>query len=201
MIELEPFGEADFERLIAWIDSPQTLKKWGQWRFTYPLDREQLQAYLAETRSDPPQRIAFRALLPERGKVVGHAELNDIDLDTGMATIGRVFIAPEQRGRGLCVDLVRALVAYAFTHFPLQRVDLMVYDFNGPALACYRRAGFTLEGILRRVKKVEDAYWNLAIMSILREEWAAREQQSTNYRTDKSELMRKTVSAGVEEAG
>lgn len=47
----------------------------------------------------------------------------------------------------------------------------MVYNFNRPALACYRRAGFSVEGVLRRVKKVGDQYWNLAIMSVLREEW------------------------------
>lgn len=174
MIELAPFAEEDFERLIAWIDSPGTLQQWGQWRFSYPLDREQLDAYLAETRGDPPQRLAVKARLEDTGTVIGHAELNDIDLATGIATIGRVFIAPGMRGRGLCVALVQTLVSHAFTIYPLQRVDLMVYDFNRPALACYQRAGFSLEGVLRRVKKVGDEYWNLAIMSVLREEWEGR---------------------------
>lgn len=97
MIELAPFTEDDFGRLIGWIDSARTLQQWGQWRFTYPLDREQLDAYLAETRSDPPARLVFKARLAETGAVVGHAELNDIDLETGMMTIGRVF-SPRNAG-------------------------------------------------------------------------------------------------------
>jgi RimJ/RimL family protein N-acetyltransferase len=48
---------------------------------------------------------------------------------------------------------------------------LGVFDFNTPAIRCYTKAGFILEGTLREHAKVGDQYWNCHMMSLLRKEW------------------------------
>ena len=37
-VRLEPFSEADFERLIAWSPTPEFLLQWAGPLFTFPLN-------------------------------------------------------------------------------------------------------------------------------------------------------------------
>jgi RimJ/RimL family protein N-acetyltransferase len=49
----------------------------------------------------------------------------------------------------------------------LQRLELVTLSFNKPALRCYRRAGFTQEGLARDACKASDGYWDLVYMAML----------------------------------
>ncbi|HLS49114.1 MAG TPA: GNAT family N-acetyltransferase, partial [Actinomycetaceae bacterium] len=79
----------------------------------------------------------------EGRRVVFKAEVGAMAL--GVAQVQGVWVHPELRGRGIAaagmaavVELVRAELA--------PTVSLYVNDFNAPALATYRRAGFTQVG-------------------------------------------------------
>jgi RimJ/RimL family protein N-acetyltransferase len=61
-----------------------------------------------------------------------------------------------------------------FEQLRLHRIDLVVFDFNTSAIACYERAGFVKEGYLREARRFGEEYWSLVQMSILETEWAAR---------------------------
>lgn len=58
-----------------------------------------------------------------------------------------------------------------FGQLQLHRVSLGVFDFNLAAIACYEKAGFVKEGLLREARKVGNEFWNLWEMSILEREW------------------------------
>ncbi|MFS0883495.1 GNAT family N-acetyltransferase, partial [Metabacillus niabensis] len=47
----------------------------------------------------------------------------------------------------------------------------LLLDFNLSAIACYEKAGFIKEGLLRDSRKNGDEYWSLLEMSILENEW------------------------------
>jgi len=169
MIELAPFGVNDCPRLIRWIDSPRLLAQWGRWKFRFPLDEKQLEDYLRETTGESPSRIVFKSL--HSSEVVGHIELNAINRGNGTASICRVFVAPEHRGKGFARDMLRMILNHGFGTLGLRRIDLQVFDFNQPALACYESVGFVREGVLRQYAKVGDECWNLVWMGLLRNEW------------------------------
>jgi RimJ/RimL family protein N-acetyltransferase len=171
MLELRPFTREDFPRLIRWIDSPRTLVQWGAWKFTFPLDDEQLTAYLHNTQGAYPIRVVWKAVLVERDAVVGHIELNNIDREQRTASVCRVFIAPDSRGYGLCTAMVSRATAMGFRVYGLRRIDLQVYAFNTRAIACYENGGFVKEGVPRKFRQVGEEYWDLVWMSILEEEW------------------------------
>ena len=83
MIELLPFTEQDFPRLIGWIDSPELLVQWaGTLLFTYPLDERQLKAYLHSSRGNHTQSRVFK-VVDEQAKTVGHIELGAINRQNG----------------------------------------------------------------------------------------------------------------------
>src|SRR2546427_12065440 len=71
MVELKLFTEADFQSLIAWIDSPEFLMQWGGPGFQLPLDESQPRPLVRARSSKNPQLMAFTAVDPDsHGAVV-----------------------------------------------------------------------------------------------------------------------------------
>ncbi len=118
-------------------------------------------------------RGGFSRLVAD-GEVVGHIELDAIDRRNRSARISRVLIADVWRGRGSGSSMVRALLEFGFGELGLHRIDLVVFDFNLTAIACYEKAGFVREGQIRDARRMGDDYWSLYQMSMLENEWRNR---------------------------
>jgi RimJ/RimL family protein N-acetyltransferase len=136
MVTLVPFTDTDVDRLIAWISSPQLLGQWAATGFSYPLTRAQMEAHMRK--SAESGSFMFKVMDPDLS-VVGHVELGSIDRLNRSLRIGRVLVAPERRGRGIGVELMRATLEVAFDQLQMHRVELAVFDFNQAAIACYER--------------------------------------------------------------
>ena len=106
--------------------------------------------------------------------MVGHTQLR-LDWRHGVATIARVAIAPDARGRGLAAPMLTLVVDEAFALPDFERVELNVYSFNEPAIRAYASLGFLTEGVRRRSTRVGEERWDTVIMAVLRPEWAARQ--------------------------
>ena len=86
--------------------------------------------------------------------VVGHIELNDIDMRNNSATVCRVLVGePSLRGKGIGIQMLRRLLQIGFDGLGLHRIDLVVFDFNRAAIKCYEGVGFVKEGRLPGVPK------------------------------------------------
>ncbi|MCC7358167.1 MAG: GNAT family N-acetyltransferase [Anaerolineales bacterium] len=176
-LTLHPFERADYARLIGWAESPEFLMQWAGPIFTYPLDAAQLDRYRLLASGDPPTRYIYTARLDDRP--VGHIELSQVDRRQRSATLARVLVAPEARGRGIGRRMVTAALAVGFDQLGLHRIDLNVFDFNTAALACYERVGFVTEGRRRDARRVGDAWRSVITMSMLEDEWAAHRPTPT----------------------
>ncbi len=174
-LSLRPFDRPDFGRLLAWIDSPESLMLWGGPFFRFPLDAAQLEAYRASAEGESSPRRIYTACDANGGRV-GHIELNDIDGHS--ARLSRVLIDPARRGQGFGRAMVRPILRLAFAELRLHRVDLLVFDFNRAAIRCYEAEGFVHEGHLRDARRVGNAVWSLELMSILESEWRARQPKT-----------------------
>jgi RimJ/RimL family protein N-acetyltransferase len=105
-------------------------------------------------------------------RVIGHIELNDIDLRNRAATLCRVLVGePSLRGKGIGPRMLEELLEVGFGQFELHRIDLFVFDFNQAAIRCYEKVGFRKEGHIREARKIGNEYWSLYQMSILDPEW------------------------------
>ena len=60
-----------------------------------------------------------------------------------------------------------------FEDLGMHRVELVVFDFNSPAIRLYTKLGFVEEGRLRDARAMGDEFWSLYQMSILEDEWRA----------------------------
>ena len=176
MITLEPFSPADFDQLIAWIDTDQLLSEWSGALFTFPLTPDDLAWYIRGANDfAAPDVFIYKAVESATGQTVGHISLGSLSERDRSGRITRVLVGPGARGRGYCAAMVRALLRIGFAELGLHRIGLGVYDFNHGALRCYRACGFHTDGTLRDVARHGDAYWSLVEMSILAPEWRAQQ--------------------------
>ena len=168
IVTLRPLSEADEEVLHALIADLDT------WEENTPA------APTALTRPAFAERFR-RMLSPEPGNTVfgieadaaliGHCDLFDVDQLARSGEVGIGLVA-SARGRGAGTDAMRLLVRFAFQRRNLHRVHLRCIASNAAALACYRKAGFVQEGVLRESAWVRGAYQDEVVMGLLRDEWA-----------------------------
>lgn len=136
MIKLEKFTEADFDRLINWIDSAEELVQFAGPIFSYPLSVSQLSSYL-----DHNDKIPLK-ILDANDKVIGHCEIN---LGNKYPRLSRILIGnAEDRGKGLGVEIVKEMIERIKVKHASEIVDLNVFAWNKAAIRCYEKAGFEI---------------------------------------------------------
>lgn len=171
-IKLEKFSYEEIPKLKSWIPNKEFLLQWGGPLYTFELLEKQLQRDMDMMLEKEPKNMMFSAKLIESNETVGHIQLLSIDKVNLSARIGRVLVGEkEYRNKGIGLEMVNAILNIAFNKLNLHRVDLGVFDFNLPAIACYKSAGFIIEGNFRECRKINEQYWSLLNMSILENEY------------------------------
>ena len=172
MIELKLFERADFQQLINWIENPEFLLQWGGPNFNFPLDEPQLENYLKGANDEDSDVLIYSVFEKETEKIIGHISLGKIDPTNKSARVGKVLVGDRNvRGKGIGQQMMTEILKIAFDDLDLHRVSLGVFDFNSSAIACYEKAGFKKEGLLRDYRRIGNEYWSLWEMSVLDNEW------------------------------
>ena len=138
MIKLEKFTEQDFERLINWIDSEETLVQFSGPIFKFPLTKEQLNEYLYSENI-----ISFKVKNLETNEIIGHSEI--YKSENNEVKLCRILVGEEnQRGKGFGKKIINELVKFSFEKLNAKKVELNVYDWNKYAIVCYEKTGFEM---------------------------------------------------------
>ena len=164
-LTLRPFREPDIDAVVAAAKDPEMLR-WMAWAPGHTV--EQARAWCTvHAHADPEHQINF-AVVAEGGRCAGGIGLNRAAWDGGRAEIG-YWIAPWARRTGYAVEAVRAVTAYAF-RAGLYRVELLAATGNIASQRVARSAGFTREGVLRRVLVVPGGRADAVLFSLLEED-------------------------------
>ena len=105
------------------------------------------------------------------GRAIGTAGLHAVDLDNGTAEFGIAIGEKAEWDHGYGTDALRAICDFGFGNLRLERISLLVYAGNGRGRRAYEKAGFTLEGTLRRAHFTRGRHEDVHVMSMLRDEW------------------------------
>jgi RimJ/RimL family protein N-acetyltransferase len=97
-------------------------------------------------------------------EVVGWCDItpNEREWFSHRGTLG-MGVHPEFRRRGIGRRLLKAALAHA-REIALERVELEVFASNHAARHLYEKAGFRVEGTLRRARKTNEGYDDLIVM-------------------------------------
>jgi RimJ/RimL family protein N-acetyltransferase len=141
-MQVRPAGPGDAEACVSVLSAVAEEREW----------------IATEPPVDVPERVErMRAgivdesdrlwVLETDGRVVGTLGLHPTPA-RGVASLG-MCILQEARGRGGGRALVDAALDHARERHDLHKVQLEVYVENGPAIALYASAGFSVEGFRR----------------------------------------------------
>lgn len=142
-VELTPFHPSVAEEIATWARTPDETMAWCS-SSVAPVASDVIAGWSAAADTQAH-------LLRDGERLVGYGEVW-VDDEEGEVELGRIIIAPEERGRGLGRTLTRMLVAAGRTHH--RAVYLRVAPGNEAAVRCYRAAGFD------RVDEATEAAWN-----------------------------------------
>lgn len=132
-----------------------------------PMSREEAEDWYAGVCAAPDGIFAIEL----DGRLVGTADLHDLNTTDRRARFGIGIFDPSLRGRGVGTRATRLVLGYGFDQLGLHRIDLRVLDFNTRGIKCYQRAGFTIEGRERDAAFLDGSWHGDIMMSILEHEW------------------------------
>ncbi len=153
---LRPYRKSDAKSLAKNINDRIISRNMSRVPYPYTLKmaRQWLKKTIAEYRKKKPKDLILT--IDINSEVAGGIGLNKIE--TGhKAGIG-YWLAKPYRGKGIMTRAVKAMVKFGFNEFKLRRIEAKVFLFNKKSAKVLERAGFKLEGILRKNTKKGKQY-------------------------------------------
>jgi len=157
MIELRPSVSQDLPDLLGWVSSEAEMVLWSGPKFSWPLDVEQLDAYLAESRAGT--RLVWTASDSFSKTPVGHVSLAFQD-NGKTGRLGRVLVAPKARHAGHGRAVTQAAVTAGFNESGIDAMTLGVYRHNTIARHLYEQLGFKTTAIVENSVTVNGEPWD-----------------------------------------
>jgi ribosomal protein S18 acetylase RimI-like enzyme len=158
---IAPLAADDLEGFWRCLDAVARERRFLAFTQAPPL--ESTRAFVEANRADGAPAFVAKV----GGRVAGWCDLTRPDFD-GWRHAGRLGMGvhPVYRGAGLGRLLLEATLAEARTR-GFERVELEVYASNAAARHLYDQAGFEVEGIRRRCRKLDGRYDDAVLMALL----------------------------------
>jgi ribosomal protein S18 acetylase RimI-like enzyme len=155
-----PISEEHIEGFHKCLDSVARERRFLAFTEAPSLDSTR-QFVLSHIESDMPQ---FVALLGE--EVIGWCDVSPMTWE-GFAHCGRLGMGVHQdfRGQGIGTQLL-AQAMQKSREKGLERIELEVYGSNESAIKFYERAGFVVEGVKKKGRKLDGEYDDLVQMAV-----------------------------------
>lgn len=111
----------------------------------------------------------FQAGIFLRGDLIGMTGLHYIRWDTLRTELG-YWLSESAQGQGMATRTVRALCRYSFDELKLNRVEVRCAVQNTRSRRVPERLGFTQEGTLRRMERLEHGWADWVVYGLLKGE-------------------------------
>jgi diamine N-acetyltransferase len=170
-IRLRAAERSDLPRFVAWLNDPDVR------RFLFinlPLSLVQEELWFENMQKAEPaeQVLVIEVQDGSEWKPIGNTSFMGIDWQARLAEVG-IFIGEKDFwNRGYGRETMRLMLKHGFNTLNLNRIWLRVYEHNLRGIRAYEHAGFVHEGRLRQAKYDDGQYYDILLMSVLRNEWA-----------------------------
>lgn len=171
-VELKMLGFQDTETLFRLTDmNRQYLREWMPW-IDGTKTPEDSRLFIEGTRKRWAKGEGITTGIMYRGELCGVIDLHGLSWMNRKTSIG-YWLAASFQGRGIMTRACRAIVDYAVHELKLHRIEICAGVHNVKSRAIPERLGFQQEGIARGAQLLYDRYIDLAVYSVLADEWSA----------------------------
>jgi len=170
---LREYTMVDCDGIYRWRNNHRTTVWMGR-RSRQAATLEDVRNSLSRIVDCPTEDSRYFAIAERTtGTYIGGIDLTSIDWTDRNAILSVVIASEEMRNLGYGSEALRLILGFAFVELKLHKVSLNVYDKNLPALNCYLKNGFRIEGRIRDHMLINGIYCDLIQMGILDSEFMA----------------------------
>ncbi len=144
------------ERWLPWVSGNRTM--------------EDAENFLRNARRFNHGGQQFNAVIAYQDSIAGCISFNRIDAFNRVGEIG-YWLSSDLQGRGIITRACRALLYIGFNMLNLQRIEILTATKNIRSRRIPERLGFSLEGILKKYRRVDDQYYDMCLYALLVSEW------------------------------
>jgi RimJ/RimL family protein N-acetyltransferase len=162
-IQLRPVEESDYPLIHRWLNHPEV---WRYMDYERPYSMQDVKEDIERSRREGHP---FTILVKDRP--IGRIGLNQFRRRDRICSLYMFIGEPAYWGQGHAEDATMTLLAYAFSRWDLNMVELWTLADNDRAIGVYRRCGFIEEGRLRARSFKEGRWVDHMVMSVTREEF------------------------------
>lgn len=179
-VKLSATRPTDVEEMAKWQEDGDYLRRMDT-DFSIPQSVDTLREH-ERARVQGSSSIEFKLRSLEDDRLIGFVALFGIEWNNRAGKLAIGIGEPNNRGKGYGTDALRLILRYAFYELNLNRVGLDVISYNHSAIEAYKKVGFKEEGRMRSAVLRDGQQFDRIMMSILRDEWAEMEKNSTYWR-------------------
>lgn len=173
-IYLRPAERSDLELFVRWFaDGEMTRHLMARAPFSMAMEEKWFER-MVERQGVTDYHFVICMLAD--GRPIGTVGLHNLDLENGSAAYGISIGEKAEWDKGYGTEALAAISDFGFGQLRLERIWLEVYAPNARARRSYEKAGFVVEGTLRRSHFQDGEHLDVLMMSQLREEWMAQER-------------------------
>jgi ribosomal-protein-alanine N-acetyltransferase len=163
-VNLRVVEKEDLPLFGEWLNDPEFFG-----RYFAPLQRSRAEMEKM-LENNPLEMKAFIIEKKDGTKIGLVSHFNMLAPYAKMQEIGYALV-PGERGKGYCTEATQLMLDYLFLSKDIARIQATTHVGNAGSQKVLEKAGFKREGTLRKATQSRGEWTDLAIFSILREEW------------------------------
>lgn len=171
-IRLRRAEREDLPTFLRWINDPEVRQGLDLY---LPISMAQEESWFESMLKRPPeeQSLCIEVKAGKGWKLIGNCGYFNLESRVRSAELGILIGEKDHWGKGFGAEAIQLLLKFGFETLNLNRMYLRVYENNPRAQRTYEKAGFLLEGRQRQAFYADGRYYDVLMMSVLRDEWQA----------------------------
>ena len=172
-IMLREYRAEDIHAIRKWVNDAETTRYLSTryWPAQTMVDTEEFLSRMLQSSHNAYNFVIADA---EDESYIGQMDMFRVDWRLRQGELGIVIGRKDLRGQGIGQEALELMQQFAFRTLGMERLEIEVHMDNQPALACYCRSGFVLEGVKRHAFFSDGHFADLGMMSMLRDEFEKR---------------------------
>jgi RimJ/RimL family protein N-acetyltransferase len=176
-VRLRALEHSDVSQYYEWVNDPEVTSGLTIFLPMSTLDEEKW----FENAMQLPQEakpLVIEVRQAKKWQMIGNCGFFEPDWVARSAEFGIMIGNKKVWNQGYGTEAVQLLLRHGFLTLNLNRISLRVLADNARAIRSYEKAGFVHEGRMRQAVFKKGVYKDVLFMSVLREEWNAREEEA-----------------------
>jgi len=169
-LELRPLQETDASKIYEMIQSSREHLRTFLIFVDLTTKKTDTEKFVKETMITNVKGESFVTTIYKDGEFCGLVGYNTIDQTNKRAEVG-YWLGEPFTGLGIMTKATRAIIAYGFNAYGINRIDLKAATANDKSRAVAHRLGFKEEGVIREAEWAHDRYLDHVHYGLLKRDW------------------------------